>query len=415
MVDVTELEWTELDLGEIAFPRERLKISAGFGSGLTSRIKEGKREIWAISDRGPNLKIKDARRLYGWEPPAGWSDAEGAKLMPRTDVGPTLAQLEVTDAAVTVRQTIRLKDQNGRPISGLPVPETGHAECEPVLDLEGRHIQPDPSGMDTEGVAILADGSFWVSEEYGPSLVRLDAGGQVVFRLVPEGGATQGAGFKVWDTLPAIAAKRHLNRGFEALAATPSGTLLYVAFQSPLAHPGKKQHEEGRHVRLWQLDSSGTVAVQFLYPLDRPETFLRDNDKGSIDRSDIKVCEILALDEDRLLVLERASETSKIYAVTVDPAAALPVQHLDEDARPTLEQLSGSGDPVAELSKTLLFTSDDWPVVCADIEGMTMLDERSVLIVSDNDFGCEGKQTRFYRIRFDDPLSGSDQAVAEQG
>jgi hypothetical protein len=32
------------------------------------------------------------------------------------------------------------------------------------------------------------------------------------------------------------------------------------------------------------------------------------------------------------------------------------------------------------------------------------LDERTVLIVSDNDFGCEGKQTRFYRLEFEEPL-----------
>jgi hypothetical protein len=35
---------------------------------------------------------------------------------------------------------------------------------------------------------------------------------------------------------------------------------------------------------------------------------------------------------------------------------------------------------------------------------MTMVDQHTLLIVSDNDFGCEGKQTRFYRLSFDAPL-----------
>ncbi len=404
-VRVGELAWREELLGEIDFPKEKLKIAAGFGSGLTSRPTKNGTEIWAISDRGPNLKIEDARRTYGWSPPEEWRDTEGAKLMPCPEEGPTMARIEVTDDAVILRETVRLRDRHGRAISGLPVPETGHAECEPVLDMYGRHIVPDPAGMDTEGLAALNDGSFWASEEYGPSLIRLSGSGEVLLRIFPQGAAPPGAGFEVRDSLPAIAAKRHLNRGFEALATSPSNQHLFVAFQSPLAHPGKEQHEQARHVRLWQLDSDAAeVKRQFLYPLDAPESFRRDAAKGNVERRDIKVCEIVAISEDRLLVLERGSETSKVYRVTLDPNLALAADHLRIEARPTVEEISAAGEALPELSKELLFTSDDWPIVGADIEGMTMLDESSVLIVSDNDFGCEGKQTRFYRLEFDAPL-----------
>jgi hypothetical protein len=54
-----------------------------------------------------------------------------------------------------------------------------------------------------------------------------------------------------------------------------------------------------------------------------------------------------------------------------------------------------------ELGKDLLFTSDEWPQVAADIEGMALLDPCSILLVSDNDFGCEGKRTGFFRLTFD--------------
>ncbi len=35
-VEVEELQWAEQELGEIAFPKECLKLSAGFGSGLAT-------------------------------------------------------------------------------------------------------------------------------------------------------------------------------------------------------------------------------------------------------------------------------------------------------------------------------------------------------------------------------------------
>lgn len=407
-VTVQELQWSEQPLGQVCFPKERLMLSAGFGSGLASRAGSGGRELWAISDRGPNIKLADADEWYGWEAPAEWREVPGAKLMPRPDIGPALALLEITGDAVRVKRTIRLQDVRGRPVSGLPVPASGHAECEPVLDLEGRHLDPDPSGMDTEGIALLEDGTFWVGEEYGPSLVRVAADGRVVERLVPEGVDLPDAAYPVRASLPALAAKRHLNRGFEAVAVSPSNDALYLAFQSPLAHPGPVDHENGRHVRLWQLDAKGRPVAQFLYPFDEPASFRRDSADGPLKPSDLKVCEIAAIGERSLLVLERGSKTFKIYRVTLDPALELGPEHWHLGTSPTVEQLSASGAPLPVLGKELIFTSDDWPQVGEDIEGMALLDRSSLLIVSDNDFGCQGKQTRFYLLKFDSELAADD-------
>jgi hypothetical protein len=404
-VSVQELEWAEQSLGEVLFLKERLQLSAGFGSGLATRAGGATGEVWAISDRGPNIKLEDARVWYGWEAPAEWRDMHGAKLMPRPDIGPALALLQVTDSSIELKRTLRLRDREGRLVTGLPVPESGHAECEPVLDLQGRHLRPDSSGMDTEGLAVLEDGTFWAGEEYGPSLVRIGADGVVLERLVPEGVELPGAPCPVRAALPALAAKRHLNRGFEAVAVSPSNRLLYLAFQSPLAHPTHAEHEQARHVRVWQLDAEGNPLSQFLYRFDEPATFCRDSDDGPVEPSDRKVCEITAIGEHLLLTLERASKTSKIYRVSIDPALALSPKHWRPETTPTVEQLSSSDEPLPELRKELMFTSDDWPQVGADIEGMALLDPRTLLIVSDNDFGCEGKQTRFYRLTFDADLA----------
>jgi hypothetical protein len=404
---VERLGWTDEALGEIALPGGTIRFRSGFGSGLSRRPGDPPGTLWAVGDRGPNIKVKDAIRLYGLDRLEPLRGVGGAKVMPRPDLGPAIARLRVAGDRVELVQVLRIADSAGRPVSGLPIPGGAHARCEPAYDLDGAQLPPDPSGLDTEGIAALPDGGFWVGDEYGPSLVRLGPDGRVLRRLVPEGTALDGAGYPVEATLPAIAARRQINRGFEATALSGDGLWLYLAFQSPLAHPDEEAHEQARHVRLWRLDSaSGEIAAQYLYPLDAPETFLRDRAEGPLERSDLKVSELCWAGPDVLLVLERGSRTTKIYSVRLSEPFELDASHLDPATRPTVEQLSareaGPGLPV--LAKRLLLSTDDAPEIAADLEGMAILSERELLLVNDNDFGVEGAQTGFWRVRFDEPV-----------
>jgi hypothetical protein len=406
---VERLDWTDEPLGEIELPKRAMRFRSGFGSGLSRRADDPPGVVWAAGDRGPNIKVKEAVELYGLDRLKPLLDEEGAKIMPRLDLGPAIAELRVAGDRVERVRTLRIADSEGRPVSGLPVPGGPHMRHEPAFGLDGQKLPADPSGLDTEGIAALADGGFWVSDEFGPSLVRLDADGRVLRRLVPEGTDLEGAAYPVDGCLPAIAARRQLNRGFEAIALSPDGKWLFLAFQSPLAHPDEQAHERARHVRLWRLDSeTGEVAAQYLYPLDPPETFRRDGKKGPLERCDLKVSELCWMGKESLLVLERGSETTKIYRVTPSGALALPEEHLDDSNRPTVEELSaGEGDPgLPVLAKHLLFSSDDAPEVGADLEGMAILSPSELLLVNDNDFGVEGAETGFWRLRFDRPLLG---------
>lgn len=405
---VTKLSWSDPDLGAIDLPKGPMKLRAGFGSGLSIRASDPPGTVWAAGDRGPNLKIKTARELYGLQIEAP-AHGDGAKIMPRLDIGPAIAELNLVDDRVELVRTLRLTGGDGQPISGLPIPEGGHAKCEPALDIEGGSLDPDPSGADTEGIAALADGSFWLGDEYGPSLLKVSPDGAVQKRWVPAGmeQRLRQAGHPVEGVLPALAAKRHLNRGFEAIAMSGDERLLHLAFQSPLAHPDKDAHENARHVRIWSLDAAtGAVAAQYLYPLDPPESFRRDCAKGELDWSDLKVSEI-ALLPDGLLVLERGSETTKIYRVRLDSDRALPPGHLDIATRPTIEELSAAGHlDLPVLAKDLLFSTDDHPQVAADLEGMVILREDELLLVNDNDFGVEGASTSFWRVTFAERVFG---------
>ncbi|MBA2466373.1 MAG: esterase-like activity of phytase family protein [Sphingomonas sp.] len=405
-VEVISLRWGDDPIGEVEFPGKTLVIRHGIGSGL-SRDRADPQFVWAMADRGPNLKRKTAVEHYGWVAPPESNDQPDAKVMPRLEMGPYLAKLRIDDDEVALVEILRLTDPDGRPVPGSPIPDGLHHQCEPAYDYDGKPLAPDASGMDTEGVAVLRDGSFWLGEEYGPSLALVERSGKVRRRLLPAGAAA--AGEKPWidDSLPALAARRHLNRGFEGIAVSPSEERLYVAFQSPLAHPDKAAFKAARHVRLWELDPDGRVVGQYLYPLDDPRSFVRDSEKEKLGWKDLKICELTAVGERTLLVLERSSETCKIYRVELTDALRTPASHLDIDTRPTVEELSASDDEfeLPVLAKQLLFTSDDHREVAADIEGMTLLSDRSLLLVSDNDFGVEEKATRFFRLIFDEPFT----------
>jgi hypothetical protein len=399
------LEWADEPLGEIDLPKRTMRLRSGFGSGLSRRPGEPAGIVWAAGDRGPNIKVKTAVELYGLDRLKALESEDGAKIMPRLDIGPAIAELRVAGSRVELVRSLRISDSERRPVSGLPVPGGPHTRHEPAFDLDGRKLPPDPSGLDVEGIAALPDGGFWLSDEFGPSLVRLGPDGRVLRRLVPEGTGLEGAAYPVEARLPAIAARRQLNRGFEAVALSADGKWLFLAFQSPLAHPDEPAHEQARHVRLWRVDSeTGDVAAQYLYPLDPPETFERDRAKGPLERSDLKVSELCAVGNDSLLVLERGSETTKIYRVTPSDGLALPDEHLDESTRPTVEELSAGEIRLPVLAKSLIFSSDEAPEVGADLEGMAILSPSELLLVNDNDFGVEGAETGFWRVRFEQPL-----------
>lgn len=402
---IRRLSWTDAHLADFSLPTKTMSLTRSLASGLCRSMIDDPGVFWGIGDRGPNIKPRAIADRYGAEHLRSLSAFDGAKVMPLPQVGPAIARFRMIDDAIMLEEVIELTDSRGRAISGLPVSGAAHSEQEPVYDLSGMPLGTDPGGADTEGIAALLDGTFWTAEEYGPSLLHIDRRGRVLTRWVPEG---QGhffasAGYPIEEKLPSLAAARKLNRGFEGVTAAPDGSSVIVAFQSPLAHPDRQAHEHSRHVRIWELDgTSGNLTAEYVYPLDDPKTFRRDAAAGKVGSDDIKISEIQLLADGTLLVLERISLTTKIYRVDLggEPSIARPLA--DPDMRPTLEQMSSRelrAAGISVLSKKLVFSSDDHPAICGDLEGMILLDEETLLLVNDSDFGIEGAETQFWSVR----------------
>ena len=68
------------------------------------------------------------------------------------------------------------------------------------------------------------------------------------------------------DVLPAIYAKRKLNRGFEGLALSPDQKTLFVALQSPLLNPDAATGNPSRIVRILAFDiASEKPTAEYAY------------------------------------------------------------------------------------------------------------------------------------------------------
>jgi hypothetical protein len=346
-----------------------MRLTLGPGSGLSRRPGDAPGRVWGLGDRGPNLKVRTAIERWGLGHLAPLLAREGAKVLPLPDFQPCLAELQVGRRRVRLVRLLPLRTR-GQALSGRPPPGGPESLMEPAFDLHGRALPLDPFGVDCEGVAALADGGFWVSDEYGPSLLRVDAEGVVRARWTPPGRDLPLAE----PALPAAALRRRLNRGFEAVAASGDERWLFVAFQSALTG------DPPQATPIWKLDArDGALAAEYAYPFDPPESFTADAAAGEAGLADLKVCDLVWTGPDRLLVLERITRSARIYAVDV--------------SRP------------GRLAKALVFSTDDAPEVAQDLEGMTLLSPHELLLATDNDFGVEGAETRFYRLTFDEPLT----------
>jgi hypothetical protein len=365
-VRVEKLDWRDLPLEIIDLPKAKLQLTLGLGSGLSA---QGGR-VFAVTDRGANLFVSQAVDDYGLGHLEPLRAIRDAKIMPFPDTGPEIAELSVAGNEVRLVRRMPLRTRSGKPISGRALPG---GEMEAVFDLQGRPLALDALGADTEAIAAMPDGGFFVAEEYGPSLLKADENGVVTERWVPAGREAELAhpDLLVRGVLPERAARRRRNRGFEALCVSADGAWLYLGLQSAL------KDEDERSALVLKLDAKTEVlAGEYLYRFDDTSSFMRDAGRRKVTLSDLKICEFAWAGEDRLIALERIAHTAKLY----------------------LASLAGPS------GKHLLMSSDEYPEIGSDIEGMTLLSPTEIVISSDNDFGVEGAETEFWRISFDEPV-----------
>ncbi|KAL1619609.1 hypothetical protein SLS54_006546 [Diplodia seriata] len=137
--------------------------------------------LWALPDRGWNTNgtLNFTPRVHKLA--VSFAPAEAAATKPNL-------QLEYLD-------TVLFSDPTGAPLTGLDPGASGAIEFPgfpalPVATYEGDGFGGDGPGgrrvsLDGEGLVLGADGSFWVSDEYGPYVYRFSKEGRMVGAIRP--------------------------------------------------------------------------------------------------------------------------------------------------------------------------------------------------------------------------------------
>jgi hypothetical protein len=167
--------------------------------------------------------------------------------------------------------------------------------------------------------------------------------------------------------------------------------------QSPLANPDSATFQQSRNTRLFKLErATMTVVGEYVYTLDDPQSFRRD---PSRKQSDPRISELMAIGLDRLIVLERTEQTTKLYEIEISGATDIAGSRWDRSTPPTLEQTDLAAAEIVAVKKTLRFDTAEHREIVGKTEGMALLGDGALAMINDDDFGITGSRTVIAVVR----------------
>lgn len=345
-----------------AYPDKKLEIrNGGFGSDAAAH-PTNPNQFYVLTDRGPNADFN------------GCAGAGKLFLTPNYTPRIGLFELQANSQIIKIKD-ILLKDTHGHPITGLPNPKSLGGTNEIPYDVDGQlmvmnpqmpfdetsnPIRTDINGLDPEGLAALNDGSFWISDEYGPHLVHYDADGIELARINPFANDERNNVIINSKTilLPAEFANRRANRGMESLTITPDQTTLVGVIESSLDNPNKV----GRDADLTRIVTINLVTghiAQYLYRLDTAKHV----SSGIVAINDH---EFYIIEHDRKMPLQDKDAKKFIYKIDISQATDIEsVANQSTDNNYNLEQNEALGLMInaQTLEQFLAFDKQNWQVL----------------------------------------------------
>lgn len=247
---------------------------AGFGS-LPSTARDQHGDTMSI---GSSMAITKWKRvgpryeaiMYGL-PDRGWNTNGTQNTIPRVHIlgvtftpspNATLTNPAPPNLIFTYKRTILLSGPDGKPLTGLDPDMSGGLRYPGFPTMPAATYPGDGFGgagpgdrrlsLDAEGLVVSQDGSFWISDEYGPFIYHFDASGRMKAAIQPPAALLPMRNGTISfnsntppiydpDLAPQPANPNHgrsNNQGFEGLTVSPDGNTLWVMLQSATRQEG---------------------------------------------------------------------------------------------------------------------------------------------------------------------------------
>jgi hypothetical protein len=394
---VATYEWEERPVVGSTASGQKIRLGGFSGLQYEGVTRDGKLKFLTHTDRGPNGEPVGANRPF---------------LLPNFNPRIVRFTLDPSNGEFELTEQIALRRPDGKLLTGLPNTALSADTNLPYndeipVDLFNNVLPLDPLGGDFEGIAVDADGSFWMVDEYRPALYHFSKHGRLIERFIPFGThAAAGApvpppgtaGLFGIEALPAVIAQRRQNRGMEAIAIKDGK--IYAFVQSPIRNPVSLSNgvlNGLRNVRLVEFDPATRATRQFLYVMDNLASVSADDTRADKigDMTSVPGGGFLAVERDDDAVREDPVDTitKKVYAFNLTGATEISAMGtIDVGGVPktvdqmTPAELATAG--IAPVTKTLhVDLAQAGYADVEKVEGLALLDNGRLALINDNDFG----------------------------
>ena len=378
--------------------------------GFSSMIPAGAGTWWALADNG-----------YAWRPNSADFQLVFFRVDPRWN-DPAGARLE---------ETVVLADPDRRipwtiacdPTRGTPLPAFSFNTLPPPPAACGA----DPSAriltgfdFDPESFVRAGDGTFWVSEEFGPFLLHVAADGRLLEPpfAFPGVKSPQNPSLAISDRHHAERPNLAASRGPEGLAISPDGSRLYALLE------GAVSGDDSADLRIYVYDlakrafSPGVLRVRLEMPSQKVDLAALVDATGARVYPDasapaagpVSIGELKAVNDRQLLMIERdnhgddvvAPRFKKLFLLDLPPATA----NGGTVGKTLLVDLLAIPDPAGVGGD-----GDFFRLPFYTIESVHVVNATTLLVATDNNFPFSSGRSRSRSADRRGPLAADDTEI----
>ena len=369
-----------------------ITFKEGGFSGLFAIPNTNGKEFWTVSDRGVNVDAANANT------PSCKPTYDKIYAFP--NYAPKIHRIKIQGDSVQILQTITIKRPNGTTATGIINP-TGFGSTsvevastdtvQNCANFNNKIANKDVWGIDSEGITVDKDGNFWLCEEGGPTIWKVDKNGVVLKRYTPY--ATKVGAESQDVAIDTVFAYRKNNRGFEGITITPNGKV-YAIIQSPILFPSKAVGEGTKIHRILEIDPTNNTSKMYAY---LNEGIIGTSGANQIRLRDWKIGDLTAINDTTFLVLEAAlrgtNDIKKMYKININGATPVLSGISYDNNTKSLESLVNetglANNNIIPVKKTLYMDllANGWPALLEKAEGLTIVNDSTIAIANDNDYG----------------------------